>query len=434
MKSRKALAVILQTLFVLNSNVLARPVPVEVRMLNGTFELLRDGEPYYINGAVFWSRPDGPYPMKYLKKCGANSIRTGGRNIENALDEAENLDLTVTIGLPIAKEYVDGFDYNDQAAVARQHERIRQMVLKYKDHPALIIWGVGNEWSYGHKNEKVFDAVEAACKMIKEIDPYHPTMTAQGDNPWNKEFFQKLKEKCPSLDILGVNVYGGLLEVPAKLREFGWNKPYIFSEWGPTGHWQVEDTEWDASIEQTSTEKAEIYKKRYEEGIMGDVEMCLGSYVFFWAQKQEYTHTWFGMFLEDGTRTETVNVMQYLWSGQWPENRAPRVDSITLEGKKAVENVYLKPGTEHSIKVAVVDPEGDTLNYEWEILPEPKVFGYAGRGEKKPAPVEGLFKNDNTNKLVFTAPEKEDAYRAFVTIYDGNGNAGTANFPFYVRP
>jgi hypothetical protein len=156
--------------------------------------------------------------------------------------------------------------------------------------------------------------------------------------------------------------------------------------------------------------------------------------VFFWAQKQEYTHTWFGMFLADGTRTETVNVMQYLWSGRWPENRAPRIEGITLDGKAAAESVYVKPGTEHSIKVEAADPEGDSLRYEWEILPEPKVFGYAGRGEKKPAPVEGLFEDGGTSELVFTSPQEEDGYRVFVTIYDGNGNAGTANFPFYVRP
>ena len=44
--------------------------------------------------------------------------------------------------------------------------------------------------------------------MIKEIDPYHPTMTVTaGIDP--SEVFM-IKTYCPSIDILGVNTYGGV--------------------------------------------------------------------------------------------------------------------------------------------------------------------------------------------------------------------------------
>jgi len=44
--------------------------------------------------------------------------------------------------------------------------------------------------------------------------------------------------------------------------------------------------------------------------------------VFSLGQKQERTPTWYGMFLSSGEATETVDVMEYIWTGRWPEIRA----------------------------------------------------------------------------------------------------------------
>jgi hypothetical protein len=411
----------------------AGAVRVEVWQDGDGFRLYRAAEPYFIKGAVYWADPCGAYPLAYLKECGANSVRSGGRFMEKILDEAAKLEMTVTVSLLVEHEYTGGFNYDDEEAVKRQHERIMETVKKYKDNPAILIWGVGNEWSYGYKNEKVFDAVEHACRAIKEMDGNHPTMTAIGDNPFDANFIGLLKKKCPHLDILGVNMYGVLKELPGKIRGLGWDKGYVMTEWGPAGYWQVEKTAWKSEIEQTSSEKAMVYKRSYEEGILKDKQRCLGSYVFLWGQKQEHTHTWFGLFLETGERTEAAGLMQYLWTGRWPANRAPQIGALTIDGKRAVESVYLQPGTSHTGKVDVNDPDGDKVRIEWEVLPEPKGYGYAGRGEKRPAAVTGLKEGQSENGISFKSPKEEGAYRLFVTVYDGKGNAGTGNVPFYVR-
>ena len=36
-------------------------------------------------------------------------------------------------------------DYNNEYAVKGQIEYLKNEVLKYKDHPALLVWGIGNE-------------------------------------------------------------------------------------------------------------------------------------------------------------------------------------------------------------------------------------------------------------------------------------------------
>jgi hypothetical protein len=140
------------------------------------------------------------------------------------------------------------------------------------------------------------------------------------------------------------------------------------------------------------------------------------------------------MFLESGERTESVNVMQYVWTGKWPANRAPRVEELALDGKLAADNVYLKPGSRHTATLKVRDPEGDRLAVRWEIMPEVARGGYAGMGEKRSQPLPGLVQTTGEREIVFTAPEQEGAYRVFVFALDGQGNAATANIPFFVRP
>ena len=56
-------------------------------------------------------------------------------------------------------------------------------------------------------------------------------------------------------------------------------------------------------------------------------------------------------------------------------------------------------------------------------------------GERKPKRVNGLIRDASGAKITLTAPSREGAYRLFVVVLDGQGNAATANIPFYVgRP
>ena len=117
-----------------------------------------------------------------VKAHGGNSFRTwrtdnGQRPAKDILDEAQAHGLTVTMGIEVARER-HGFDYDDETAVNEQKERIRQEVMELKDHPALIIWAIGNELNLNYTNPKVWDAVNDISKMIHEIDPNHLTTTS----------------------------------------------------------------------------------------------------------------------------------------------------------------------------------------------------------------------------------------------------------------
>ncbi len=391
---------------------------------NGGFQLLRNGQPYFIKGA------GGTNYLDRLKAYGGNSIRTWNtRSGEKVLDEAQRLELTVTMGLNVGVER-HGFDYNDSKAVAEQLQRLRKEVLKYKDHPALMAWGIGNELNLNYKNPKVWDAVNEIAEMIHEIDPNHLVTTMLAGI--NQSEVDYIKARCPSLDLISVQVYGDLASVPEKIRQVGWNKAYMVTEWGPTGHWEGPQTPWKASVEETSSQKAAVYKSRYEASIASD-KHCIGSYVFLWGQKQERTPTWYGLFTEAGEENEVVDVMNYLWTGAWPENRAPHLDSILLDGKKIIDFIYLKPGQTYPVQAFVVDINGDSLTSRWELLPESTDLKEGGDRESRPSPMNGHIKGEKFDSAVLKAPAHEGAYRLFLYTSDGKNKVATANIPFFVK-
>jgi hypothetical protein len=249
----------------------------------------------------------------------------------------------------------------------------------------------------------------------------------------NKKEITYIKERCPQLDLISVQVYGGLASAPQQLRNAGWEGPYLVTEWGPTGHWEGMQTSWHAPIEETSSEKAAVYESRYEYAIGRDKEKCLGSYVFLWGQKQERTPTWYGLFTERGEENEVVDVMQYLWSGKWPQNQAPHIYSLQLDNKKATDNIVLKPGTSYDILATAFDPNNDQLDYRWELLEEATKLGDGGDHEDRPSAIENSISASSQGKAMLRSPVKEGAYRLFVYIADGHNKVATANIPFYVK-
>jgi len=401
------------------------PVKVEVKKNGNTYQLLRNGKPYFIKGA------GGTSYMDRIAAYGGNSVRTWGtKDAQQILDSAQKHGLTVLMGLGVVPER-HGFNYDDAAAVKKQFERVKADVFKFKDHPALLAWGIGNELNLSYKNPKVWDAVNDIAKMIHKEDPNHPASTVLAGI--NKKEIDYIKTNTPAIDILSINTYGGLAQLPEQVKATGWQGPYMVTEWGPTGHWEGLQTSWKAPIEETSSEKAAVYKSRYAFSVERDTLNCLGSYVFLWGQKQERTPTWYGVFTEKGEESEVVDVMQYLWSGSYPKNKAPHIYAFNLDAKKAVNSIQLKAGAKYQVLVDAADPDQDPLTYHYELLPEATNVGEGGDHEDRPTALPLNLNNLKTKQVDITAPAQKGAYRLFVYVKDGNNNVATANIPFYVN-
>jgi hypothetical protein len=403
------------------------PVKVEMMQTNGSYQLYVDHKPFYIKGAGLETGS-----QEELAAHGGNSFRTWGtddRRTAKLLDRALTNGLHVTLGLGLGLER-QGFDYNDQAAVTRQCERVKQEVLKYKNHPALIIWAIGNELNLNAKNPKVWDAVNEISRMIHQVDPNHLTTTPLAG--FERNVVQQVKERAPDLDLISFQMYGDIVNLPRYLRETGWSGPYLITEWGATGHWEVKKTGWGAPIEENSTAKANAYKRRFETVIGADRKQCVGSYVFLWGHKQERTPTWYGMFLESGEATPAVDVMQYLWTGTWPAIRSPQLDGAWLDGKTAYQNIHLNSGQSYPAKVQAVDYNGNALTFVWSVMKESTDLKTGGDAESKPESLSDLVQAAQGGQITLKAPIKPGAYRLFAYVYAGNGHAAHVNIPFYV--
>jgi hypothetical protein len=97
-------------------------------------------------------------------------------------------------------------------------ETITATVNAYKNHPAILMWSVGNEWDlngyYGTFSNSSDAAAftEWAAQVIHELDPNHPVTSVLSDidrgaqSPATSEIVNGL---VPSIGLWGSNVYRG---------------------------------------------------------------------------------------------------------------------------------------------------------------------------------------------------------------------------------
>lgn len=393
------------------------------------YRLERDGKPFFIRGAV------GNAHLERLVAAGGNSIRAGVRD----LDRAQRLGLTVLANLPFGKQRW-GFDYTDRMRVREQMEEIRHIVRQHREHPALLLWAIGNELEIAttaEQREPLWKAVNEAAEMIHDVDPHHPVLTPLGCDFVFQTILPELDRLCPALDAVGLNAYNDMLRLPEEVSRQGWKRPYIVTEFGPRGHWQVPKTPWGMPIEDTSTEKAEFYRHAYLHAVQ-DRPQGLGAYVFHWSQHHEKTHTWYGMFLPGGEPTQAVEVMQELWTGKPPAKRCPRIAAPGIrlrltEGRAEAPGVFPR-GIGLECSVEAWDPDGEPLTVEWDLRRDVADNPNVGGDREEPVPpLPGVIEHSEGFGATLRLPTEPGPYRLFVYVRDPSGNAATANVPILLR-
>jgi len=405
------------------------PLRVEIRHQGTAFRMYRGGEPYHIKGI------GGRDFLESAAAAGANSIRTWGpREAAALLDRARGLNMTVMLGIWLSH---DPSDYTDPLYKKSKIEEIQDLVARFKRHPALLVWSLGNEINLeGADTRAAWQFVNELARTIKIRDPDHPVITVIACNPAT---LNNIAALAPDLDAVGINAYGAVTSLRAMVDRSFYQGPYMITEWGVDGHWEAQRTAWGRPIEPTSAQKAEYHLRRYANDIVANSDRCIGSYVFLWGQKQERTPTWYSLFLENlpgtdtgGVSSSAVDVMHFNWTGTWPVNRAPLVFDIMINNVSAQQNIVLSPGEPIVSRVAAGDPEGDPLSFAWELLEEPTVLGAGGSHESRPKTLASVRPN-NLPVLNLHAPLAAGEYRLFVYVLDNNGHVGTANIPFKVR-
>ena len=164
--------------------------------------------------------------------------------------------------------------------------------------------------------------------------------------------------------------------------------------------------------------------------ITQDSTLYLGGYAFYWGNKYERTNTFYSLFTEEGYETEAVNILKSKWSGAFPKNWAPRIDSLHINSKKNQDNLYLVAGSILQAQAFAYDSDNDSLTYRWEIRPEGR--DNFRKGDYDLEMSSSLLLLNEGAKIQFQAPKQEGGYRLFSFVYDGKQHVATHNIPFYI--
>lgn len=374
--------------------------------------------------------------MKEAVAAGANSIREWSPD-EDVLEQARRQGLTVLVGLSLGKPR-QGFNYLDAAAVQEQLEKTIATVHRLKTNPAVLIWALGNEVELSASDEQripAWKALEQLARAVKREDTSHPVIAVLAGAGQNK--LRELDQYCPTLDAVGINTYGGILKLPETIAAQGFRRPYIVTEFGPRGHWEVPKTAWGMPIEDTSAQKATLLATGYEHAILHQPQ-CLGSYVFLWGQKQEKTPTWYGLFLVDGAHVGGVDTMQYLWTGKWPAHQAPVIEGTVMakprDPPEGMGQDVFRPGARILCSIKVKAPENDPVIVKWELRPD--VAGNPTTGgdfEPSAAPIAGAVEQQDGQSALIRVPERPGDYRVFAYVHNQYRAAATANLPIQAK-
>lgn len=402
---------------------------VYIKKTGSNYELYRNGKPFYIQGA------SGDSYMEELKDAGANTFRVYDTiNLRTTLDKAKDLNLAVIVDLMLPKFKGNEKYYKDLKVREELNKSIFNVVENNKDHPALLMWNF-NEIEYPHKlKHKYFRTFFGGIiDKIHQIDMNHPVSTSVTGS--NKKQIASLKLWCPELDLISINIFGGLTYLKYEFYKLSliWDGPYYLSEWGSNGPWEESrKTSWGAPIEMSSTQKSKELRNRYNAFMpKKDDDRCLGNLVFFWGQKQERTHTWFSLFSETGEKSKMVQDLTSIWSDSLPKNNAPNITKVSINNRFAGNNIVLDFEQNITASVSYTDVDNDSLTIKWELYPENWAY-FFGSKETKPEKISNAIIEIKNNHIVLNAPKKEGPYRLFAYVYDDMGNFATSNIPFYV--
>ncbi|GAA4317291.1 glycoside hydrolase family 2 TIM barrel-domain containing protein [Pontixanthobacter gangjinensis] len=398
---------------------------VHIEETRDGFRLIRNGEPYYIKGGAA-----SPEYLTELSEAGGNTARIYDTlYLRRTLDHAQSLGLAVVVDIPLPKVYIAEEYYENEELFRLIKAGVEPLVRKFHDHPALLYWNLGNELYYPYLYEvsKFHDKFNELIDLVHSIDPNHPVSTTTIGA--NKSRVLSILSRSPQLDFISFNSFGVLSSFSDKLRPISpiWKGPHVIAEWGVNGPWEARVTEWKAPIEETSTKKAEQIRERYYnymEPMKG--EGSIGSFIFYWGAKNEYTPTWYSLFGKGHQKTQAVFELSQIWKNTNETFPGPVLEYITLNDAGVGKNIVLSPNSLAEAKVILPEERDQALTYEWEIRKE----SWYDTGISEIETGIDFFTKDQVAK--FRTPKEDGPYRLFVYLTNGTEYYATANIPFYV--
>jgi hypothetical protein len=204
-------------------------------------------------------------------------------------------------------------------------------------------------------------------------------------------------------------------------------KPYIFTEFGNQGEWEVPNDANGVPLEPTDVQKAAAYPASWAcitgSNGNGAAGVSLGGVAFIYGNANDFGGVWYN---NEHTTAMTKRLsyfaQQEMFTGQVPTaNRPPACQSLTLS---PVTNI--KRGAPFTVSTAFVDPEGDPLTFN-VMVGSKYIDGSGGLAN-------AIFTPTGAQTFSVTAPTKLGVWKLYVYAFDGRNNVGIETASFRVVP
>lgn len=394
---------------------------VKITGKRGSWVLTVNGKPFYIKGVGCGLAvgKGGEDYLKLAKEIGANAVRTWGadQGTEAYFDAALKYGLMVDAGIWLdyvsdKKEisYIDNNEYKE-----KKTNEIIEYVNRFKDHPALLMWNVGNEAIFFTKSEQERAALskflEEMVQLVHKLDPNHPVIYTSAD----VSDMPYIEKYVPSLNAFGMNIYGSIRVSHTKWYKSSLNIPYVVTEYGPFGPWDVKKDVNGVSVEQPDQAKAAIYRNMTNE-IINFKGYNLGGFAFHLGDTSQESLTWWNVNYKMFKRASFWELYK-IYTGGKPSNKPPRITNFRLSKINKIAS-----GETIDVSAEAVDTDSNPLDYTFTVSTSREGILQYYVNEEVPAQFtcEGVdFK--------MTVPAEKGVYRVYVFVNDGYGNIATAN-------
>ncbi|GAA2211456.1 hypothetical protein GCM10009850_069160 [Nonomuraea monospora] len=406
----------------------AGPSVVRVAGTQGNWRLAVNGAPFEVKGLTYGppqAAADGY--LRDLAAMGVNTIRIWGVDDTHTpalLDTAARHGIKVIVGHWLNQ----GADYvNDSAYKTSVKNEIVARVNALKNRQGVLMWDIGNEviltmQDHGLPAEVVEQRRVAYAKFVDEVaravhaaDPNHPvTSTDAYTHAWT--YYQA---HAPALDLLAVNSYGAIDTVRNDWVNGGYTKPYIVTEAGPDGEWEVPDDVNGVPDEPGDLAKRDMYTASWN-AVHGHTGVALGATEFHYGLENDFGGVWLNT-TPGGWRRHGYHALRKAYTGQDSPNTPPEITSMTVASRTAVP-----AGLAFDVAVAATDRDGDLIRYN-VMQGDKHITGNRGLSH-------ATFTQTGPGTFAVTAPQGLGVWKVYVYAYDGHGNVGIEQRSFRVVP
>jgi hypothetical protein len=256
---------------------------------------------------------------------------------EIVLDEAQ----AAGIGVVMPFDLDDRLDYADRAVRWRVRSDVLSWIARYRAHPAIRMWGIGNETLLHLKQParaRAFAEFYAAMvDTVRQFDPDHPVLYREAEDVyvrWLQDAWSPRGGPPPGF-VLGMNFYTfRMKDALTAWPNRSFDVPLVVSEFAPAGVGRGE--------------RAAGYWKMWDI-VRARPELVLGAAPYVWnAEGPEPVDRLFGLTIEAKPVDSTLNTLSELYHARPPQGQLrvpPLVGMPEATALRVIDFADLKLGS-----------------------------------------------------------------------------------------